>query len=200
MDNFDLKKFLTENKLTTNSRLNEEAFDITKEVQLGDVLVDVQGDMYEVVAISPSQVELEPFNFKGDNSIFPDDFGNDVSIEDFWQHLTAREEEEPKGAFGEPSDSDYFGNHIKKYLAEGKPVNEEVGELESIKAKLEADPKNEYLNFIHEPERDRIRVGGREGAKQDFVLRNEKEDFGSYELFNIDDDDRGLIVHISKKK
>ena len=81
-----------------------------------------------------------------------------------------------------------------------KPVNEEVGELESIKTRLEADPKNEYLNFIHEPERDQIRVGGREGAKQDFVLRNEKEDFGSYELFDIEDDDRGLIVHISRKK
>lgn len=254
MDNFDLRKFLAENKLTTNSRLNEEAFDITKEVQLGDVLVDVQGDMYEVVAISPSQVELEPFNFKGDNSIFPDDFGNDVSIEDFWQHLTAREEEEPKGPFGEPWDTNYFGNHIKEskplkentfkvgqkvtYLGhpavvtatkeyngrnfvsvsydkgtgkrkasnilatsgDVKPVNEEVGGLESIKAKLEADPKNEYLNFIHEPERDQIRVGGKEGAKHDFVLRNEKEDFGSYELFNIDDDDRGLIVHISRKK
>ena len=120
MDNFDLRKFLAENKLTTNSRLNEEAFDITKEVQLGDVLVDVQGDMYEVVAISPSQVELEPFNFKGDNSIFPDDFGNDVSIEDFWQHLTAREEEEPKGPFGEPWDTNYFGNHIKK----SKPLKE----------------------------------------------------------------------------
>ena len=89
MDNFDLKKYLVENKLTSNNRVNEEDFDITKEVQLGDVLVDAQGDMYEVVAISPSQVELEPFNFKGNNSIFPDDFGNDVTIEDFWQHLTA---------------------------------------------------------------------------------------------------------------
>lgn len=78
--------------------------------------------------------------------------------------------------------------------------NEGSSELESIKAKLEADPKNEYLNFIFEPERDRIRVGGREGAKHDFVLRNEKEDFGNYQLFDVEDEDRGLIVSITRKK
>ena len=78
--------------------------------------------------------------------------------------------------------------------------NEGSNELQVIKAKLEADPKNEYLNFIFEPERDRIRVGGREGAKHDFVLRNEKEDFGSYQLFDIDDEDRGMIVSIIRKK
>ncbi len=76
----------------------------------------------------------------------------------------------------------------------------ENNELEAIKGELEADPKNQYLNFILEPERDQIHIGGKEGAKHDFVLRNEREDFGNYELFNIDDDDRGLIVHISKKK
>lgn len=78
--------------------------------------------------------------------------------------------------------------------------NEGSNELQAIKAKLEADPKNEYLNFIFEPGRDRIRVGGREGAKHDFVLRNEKEDFGSYQLFDIDDEDRGMIVSIIRKK
>jgi len=77
---------------------------------------------------------------------------------------------------------------------------EEANELEAIKSKLEADPKNEYLIFTIDKGRDEIRVGGREGAKQDFVLRNEKEDFGSYKIFNVDDDDRGVIVRITKKK
>lgn len=96
-----------------------------------------------------------------------------------------------------------FGPFMEVLHAElgmNEAVNEEVSELESIKAKLEADPKNEYLNFIFEPERDRIRVGGREGEKFNFVLRNEKEDFGNYELFDVDDDDRGLIVSITRKK
>ena len=96
-----------------------------------------------------------------------------------------------------------FGPFMEVLHAElgmNEAVNEEVGELESIKAKLEADPKNEYLNFIFEPERDRIRVAGREGAKHNFVLRNEKEDFGSYQLFDVDDEDRGLIVSIIRKK
>ena len=96
-----------------------------------------------------------------------------------------------------------FGPFMEVLHAElgmDEAVNEEVSELESIKAKLEADPKNEYLNFIFEPERDRIRVGGREGEKFNFVLRNEKEDFGSYQLFDLDDEDRGLIVSIIRKK
>lgn len=96
-----------------------------------------------------------------------------------------------------------FGPFMEVLHAElgmNEAVNEEVSELESIKAKLEADPKNEYLNFIFEPERDRIRVGGREGEKFNFVLRNEKEDFGSYQLFDVDDDDRGMIVSIIRKK
>ena len=78
--------------------------------------------------------------------------------------------------------------------------NEGSDELKVIKAKLEADPKNEYLNFDLQSDRDRIRVGGREADKFDFVLRNEKEDFGSYQLFDVDDDDRGLIVSIIRKK
>ena len=78
--------------------------------------------------------------------------------------------------------------------------NEGSDELKAIKAKLEADPKNEYLNFDLQADRDRIRVGGREAEKFDFILRNEKEDFGSYQLFDVDDDDRGLIVSIIRKK
>ena len=77
---------------------------------------------------------------------------------------------------------------------------EETNELEAIKAKLEADPENEYLTFTIEPERDEIRVGGKEAEKFYFVQRNEKEDFGSYEIFDVDDDDRGLIVRITRKK
>ena len=78
--------------------------------------------------------------------------------------------------------------------------NEGSDELKAIKDKLEADPKNEYLNFDLQSDRDRIRVGCREADKFDFVLRNEKEDFGSYQLFDVDDDDRGLIVSIIRKK
>ena len=96
-----------------------------------------------------------------------------------------------------------FGPFMEVLHAElgmNEAVNEEASELESIKAKLEADPENEYLNFIFEPEHDRIRVGGREAEKFNFVLRNEKEDFGNYRLFDVDDEDRGLIVNISRKK
>ena len=78
--------------------------------------------------------------------------------------------------------------------------NEGSNELKAIKAKLEADPKNKHLTFNLESYRDRIRIGGRQADKFDFVLRNEKEDFGSYQLFDVDDDDTGLVVRIIRKK
>ena len=96
-----------------------------------------------------------------------------------------------------------FGPFMKVLHAElgmNESINEEVSELESIKAKLEADDKNKYLNFTLKPENDEIRVGGREAEKFDFILRNEKEDFGNYKLFDVDDEDRGLIVRITRKK
>jgi hypothetical protein len=77
---------------------------------------------------------------------------------------------------------------------------EEASELEAIKAKLEADSENKYLHFNIDKDRDEIRIGGKEAEKFYFAQRNEKEDFGSYKLFDVDDDDRGLIVRITRKK
>ncbi len=46
MNNFDLKNFLTENKLTTASRLTEEKFDFTKPLpDLGKPLMDIGKEM-----------------------------------------------------------------------------------------------------------------------------------------------------------
>lgn len=77
---------------------------------------------------------------------------------------------------------------------------EEANELEAIKARLEADPENKYLIFTIDKDKDEIRVGGKEAEKFYFAQRNYKEDFGNYKLFDVDDDDRGMIVHISRKK
>lgn len=96
-----------------------------------------------------------------------------------------------------------FGPFMKVLHAElgmNEAVNEEVGELESIKARLEADPANKYLTFIIDRDKDEIRVGGRESEKFYFAQRNEKEDFGNYRIFDVDDDDRGTLVYITRKK
>lgn len=122
MDNFDLRKYLTEN------RLLKEAYNISAEVEVGDIFYNDTEDQYEVVSVSDSHVELKPKTFRGENETFPKDFGDDVSIEDFWQHFE-KVEDETRGPFGEPGDSNYFGNHIretsdKKYLAENKLIKE----------------------------------------------------------------------------
>jgi hypothetical protein len=96
-----------------------------------------------------------------------------------------------------------FGPFMEVLHAElgmNEAVNEEVGELESIKARLEADPENKYLTFIIDRDKDEIRVGGRESEKFYFAQRNEEEDFGNYRIFDVDDDDRGTLVYITRKK
>jgi hypothetical protein len=77
---------------------------------------------------------------------------------------------------------------------------EEANELEAIKAKLEADPANKHLTFIVDRDKDEIRVGGRDSEKFYFAQRNEEEDFGNYRIFDVDDDDRGTLVYITRKK
>jgi hypothetical protein len=77
---------------------------------------------------------------------------------------------------------------------------EEANELEAIKARLEADSENKYLIFTIDRDKDEIRVGGKEAEKFYFAQRNEKEDFGNYRLFDVDDDDRGTLVYITRKK
>jgi len=74
-------------KVKSFKQFINETFDISTEVKKGDIFYDGQSDQYKVVSVSKSHVELKPQTFKGDNSIFPDDFGKEASIEDFWQYF-----------------------------------------------------------------------------------------------------------------
>ena len=65
----------------------KENFDISKEINIGDVVIDSMGDKLKIVKITPSQVELKPILYKAPNSVFPQDFGDNASIEDFWDYL-----------------------------------------------------------------------------------------------------------------
>ena len=82
-------------------------------------------------------------------------------------------------------------------LGMDESLNEAEGGFADFISKLEADPDNKYLKFIDRG--DEIRVGGRQGDLQDFILKYEEQDLSPYKLFSTDDDDRGLIVRISKK-
>jgi hypothetical protein len=82
-------------------------------------------------------------------------------------------------------------------LGMNESLNEAEGEFSELKAKLEADPDNEYLTFTDKG--NELRVGGRNGALHDFILKYEKQDLGPYKLFYVDDEDRGWIVSLSKK-
>ena len=102
---------------------------------------------------------------------------------------------------------DYGSHNIEPFmkalhaeLGLDESVNEEVDELEAIKAKLEADPANKYLIFTIDKDKDEIRVGGRDSEKFYFAQRNHGEDFGNYRLFDVEDDDRGTLVYITRSK
>ena len=78
-----------------------------------------------------------------------------------------------------------------------KPSMMEEGDSEDLISKLEADPDNQYVTF--DDMGDKIRVRGRQGALNDFILKYEDQDLGQYKLFTTDDDDTGLYVSLSKK-
>lgn len=82
-------------------------------------------------------------------------------------------------------------------LGMDESLNEAEGGFADFISKLEADPDNKYLKFIEKG--DEIRVGGKQGDLQDFIIKYEEQDLGPYKLFSTDDDDRGWIVRISKK-
>ena len=82
-------------------------------------------------------------------------------------------------------------------LGMDESLNEAEGGFADFISKLEADPDNKYLKFIEKG--DEIRVGGRQGDLQDFIIKYEEQDLGPYKLFSTDDEDRGWIVSISKK-
>ena len=181
MDNFDLRKYLAENKLTANSRLNEEKVTFSQvskkeydKLSNGEELTISKMPSGLNHSVSPNTLKMYP---------------TDLKVMDIMNPYTKKRERVDVIEVVH----DWSGIYIKIKA-------QEANELEAIKSKLEADQKNEHLIFTIDKDRDEIRVGGREGAKQDFVLRNEKEDFGSYRIFNVDDDDRGVIVRITKKK
>lgn len=84
-------------------------YDVTEEVEVGMRVVDAENDLFEVTEVTPTRITLEPVGYEGENVYFPEDFGKDVNIEDFWFHLEEQEEERT-GMFGEPSDSDEWGS------------------------------------------------------------------------------------------
>lgn len=56
--------------------------------KVGDKVSDSMNDEYEVINITPDKITLKPLTFKGDNSIYPQDFsstsfGNPM-MEEFW--------------------------------------------------------------------------------------------------------------------
>lgn len=77
------------------------------------------------------------------------------------------------------------------------PVHEAEGGFSELKAKLEADPDNEYLTFTDKG--TQLKVDGRNGDLDDFIRKYENQDLGEYKLFFVDDEDRGWIVSISRK-
>jgi ribosome-interacting GTPase 1 len=81
-------------KQITEKSVNE-SYNISA-VKKGDTFYDSMQDEYKVVSVSRSHVELEPQTFKGDNSRFPEDFGEGVQIEDFWDHFSKKSDVKTK--------------------------------------------------------------------------------------------------------
>jgi hypothetical protein len=107
MDNFDLKKYLVENKVTTNSRMLE--------VEMGMVPADVTGkDSYDGAL---------PAGVKGDIKKFFDDFFNSSEAINFAKKIVAKMSPEDKQAFLKSELNEDFHDTIRS-LGGYKPGQE----------------------------------------------------------------------------
>ena len=137
MDNFDLKKYLVENKLTAGSRLTEANSKPEIKVENDVMYLDYSGSVgtssfgnLKSPIIKVMKAGEEPRDqkymiyWKEDSKDWEWERGNmkrqlrNSIISYAKRYLPIIEDQndlnEPKGSFGEPSDSDYFGNHIKE--------------------------------------------------------------------------------------
>lgn len=70
------------------SKVVNENFNIQEEIKVGNRVIDGMNDVYKVVKVTTGYVILSPESFDGPISVFPEDFGSNVGIEDFWDYLS----------------------------------------------------------------------------------------------------------------
>jgi len=81
-----MKQFITEAK-----RMQELAGIVNENlVNIGTHVLDNMNDEYKVISITRDKIILKPISFEGKNSIFPNDFGNNVNIDEFWDYLNKK--------------------------------------------------------------------------------------------------------------
>ena len=90
-----------------------------------------------------------------------------------------------------------FESYMRKQL-EGTPINE-AEDIPSFLKNLAQELKGKYPELRFSPSNDKIEVIGNNSDKQDFADENLKKDWGNnFVTFDIDDDDRGYMVSITR--
>jgi hypothetical protein len=90
-----------------------------------------------------------------------------------------------------------FESYMRKQL-EGTPINE-AEDIPSFLRNLAQELKGKYPELRFSPSNDKIEVIGSNSDKQDFADENLKKDWGNdFVTFDIDDDDRGYMVSITR--
>ena len=101
---------------------------------------------------------------------------------------------------------DEYGSHnfgpFMKVLHAELGMNESLNEAEDIPSflkNLAQELKGKYPELRFSPSNDKIEVIGSNSDKQDFADENLKKDWGNnFVTFDIDDDDRGYMVSITR--
>ena len=90
-----------------------------------------------------------------------------------------------------------FERYMRKQL-EGSQLNEEK-DIPAFLEKLAQDLKSKYPELKFSPSSNKINVIGSAQDKQDFADENQNKDWGNgFTTFDIDDDDMGYIVRITR--
>ena len=93
--------------------------------------------------------------------------------------------------------SNAFESYMRKQL-EGTPINE-AEDIPSFLRNLAQELKGKYPELRFLPSNNKIEVIGSNSDKQDFADENLKKDWGNdFVTFDIDDDDRGYMVSITR--
>ena len=84
------KEFLKLQKiagLITESEYKEKVTKNEKLPRIGTKVLDHMGDEYQIIKVEPKTITLEPLTFEGTNSIFPQDFKKNATVEKFWSYF-----------------------------------------------------------------------------------------------------------------
>ena len=159
--------------IITESQLNE-----VKGIKIGMEVLDGMNDKYKIISSEPNQIILKPLTFKGENSIFPQDF-EDADIQDFWMHFKKQTNEsqlnEAEKYGGQSADRGATGSSIEFTIVDNTPEYYTIDYKITPNSRYSSKTASRYN--VREPKEGRERIKKDPNAVQKEWIRVSGDDF-----------------------